>query len=353
MTIHSIRLQNFRSYLDDTFEFGSGVNIIVGPNASGKTNLLESILLVCRGGSYRVSTPGLINFDSDWSRIEAGSSNGSRIVKIDARVSPLKKTYTVNDDDYARLPTSKTIPVVLFEPDHLRLLAGSPERRRAHLDDLLEQTTPGYGKTRRAYQRVLMQRNALLKKGYTAGAGQMFAWNIRLSELGGQIAIARHSLTSILDERLADIYPAISHDKTKVSLEYLTGHNLSSYSTSLLKQLENTTDQDFQRGFTGSGPHRDDLSIEFDGRDVRDVASRGEVRTLLLGLKIVELELLRDIRGQSPLLLLDDVFSELDGARRQALTNFLQSYQTFITTTDADVVVQHFMDKCTIIPIQK
>lgn len=351
--IKDIRLQHFRSYTDDTFEFGTGVNIIVGPNASGKTNLLESLLMVTRGGSYRVTGPGLVQFDKNWARIDASTTKGQRLVKLDGRSGVMKRLYSIDGQEYHRLPLSKKIPSVLFEPDHLRLLNGSPERRRTHLDDLLEQSEPEFGKLRRSYQRALIQRNSLLKKGQNVASSQMFAWNIRLSELGGQIAVARHKLSQELATRLKDLYPAIAHDTTKVTLEYVSSCGIENYSTNLLKKLEANIDLDYQRGFTSYGPHRDDLSVQFDGRDVRDVASRGEVRTLLLGLKIVELQILESKHAQKPILLLDDVFSELDGARRQALTSFLQSYQTFITTTDADVVIQHFMDKCTIIPTSR
>ncbi len=348
--INDIRLQHFRSYTDETFEFEKGVNIIVGPNASGKTNLLEALLVTCLGSSYRSTSSGLVQFRKPWTRLEAHTNQGERIVKLDAREGTLKRTYEIDGEVYARLGHAKTIPVVLFEPEHLRLLNGSPERRRTYLDDLLEQTTPGYGRTRRAYRRVLAQRNALLKKGAGHGSSQLFAWNIRLSELGGQIAVAREMLVARLGQDLAPLYKKLSGDKASVSLVYMGSCSTQNYSSELLQKLEKQQDMDYLRGFTSYGPHRDDLQLLFDKHEAATIASRGETRTLLLALKIMELKLLEEIRGQKPLLLLDDVFSELDGARRQALTKFLSDYQTFITTTDADVVVQHFMDNCHIIP---
>lgn len=126
---------------------------------------------------------------------------------------------------------------------------------------------------------------------------------------------------------------------------------LEGYETSLLKKLEGSLELDIKRGFTGNGPHRDDLGVYLDGKPVIEVASRGEIRTIILVLKVTELKLLEDILGQPPILLLDDVFSELDTRRRQALTSYVSGYQTFITTTDADVVVQHFTD-CNIIPLK-
>lgn len=150
--IHDIRVQNFRSYKDSAFEFGDGVNIVVGPNASGKTNLLEAILVVARGTSYRTkSARDLVQFDKDWARLEASTETGQRILKIDNQQEPATKTFDINSQIYRRLPLGKTLPVVLFEPEHLRLLNGQPERRRDYLDDILEQTISGYGKLRRDY----------------------------------------------------------------------------------------------------------------------------------------------------------------------------------------------------------
>jgi DNA replication and repair protein RecF len=350
--IQDLRLQHFRSYRDETFEFEDGVNIIVGPNASGKTNLLEALLVTCLGNSYRSSGHGLIEFDHPWTRLESHTTEGERVIKLDNRTGVLKRVYELDGQSGARMSHAKTIPVVLFEPDHLRLLSGSPERRRGFVDDLLEQTTPGYGRTRRAYKRVLAQRNALLKKGAVHGSSQLFAWNIRLSELGGQIAVARMDLIEKLNKGLSPLYKKLSGDKTVVTLAYDSSCVVQNYSSDLLQKLEKSTDLDYLRGFTSYGPHREDIKLLFGTHEASDVASRGETRTLLLGLKIVELGLLEETRGQKPILLLDDVFSELDGARRQALTKYLSKYQTFITTTDADVVVQHFIESCHIIPTQ-
>jgi DNA replication and repair protein RecF len=349
--ISDIRLQSFRSYNDETFEFGEGVNIIVGPNASGKTNLLEAILVTCSGSSYRAGSAELITFSKPWARLEAHVDGRARIVKIDNRVQPAKKTYEIDDRVYARLPHSKTVPWVLFEPSHLRLLHGSPESRREYIDDLLEQTVTGFGAQRRAYKRTLAQRNNLLKKLSPTGANQLFAWNVRLSELGGQIFDQRRALVSQLSPQVAELYNQLSNDDKRVELVYRATCSQNNYGSQMLHKLEASMEDDILRGFTACGPHRDDFSLVLNSRPAPEVASRGEIRTALLALKIAELRLVESIRGSKPILLLDDVFSELDGARRQALTKHLANYQTFITTTDADVVLQHFMQNCTVIPI--
>jgi DNA replication and repair protein RecF len=180
---------------------------------------------------------------------------------------------------------------------------------------------------------------------------EIFPWNIRLSELGGLLAENRIRLLQTLNETSSELYGSLANKPSSVELNYETKFSLSHYGSSLLKSLEHTFELDVMRGFTGNGPHREDMNIVINGHPSQSSASRGETRTAVLMLKVMELQLIEQARGESPLLLLDDVFSELDGARRQALTNYLQNYQTFITTTDADVVVQHFMDRCTIIPL--
>jgi len=352
--ISDIRLQHFRSYGDETFELDKGVNIVVGPNASGKTNLLEALLVGFLGGSYRVRDAELIKHGKPWSRLDMHTDEGVRTLKLErAPNERVQKNFVINKYVHRRLPQSKTLPVVLFEPNHLQLLHGPRELRREFMDNLLEQLVPGFGSTRRQYKRALAQRNALLKLQSPEAKPQLFTWNIRLSELGGQIADARQKLLSQINEMITELYQKLSHSDAKVELVYLTSCGGAQYGSRMLQKLDEHSELDLQRGFTAYGPHRDDIQILLNGHKAEETASRGEIRTLLLCLKIIETRLLEETRGKKPILLLDDVFSELDGARRRALTDFLSGYQVIITTTDADVVVQHFMDRCHIIPIQK
>jgi DNA replication and repair protein RecF len=350
--ISDLRLQNFRSYSDASFEFGEGVNIIVGPNGSGKTNLLEAILVLARGSSYRVADIDLVQFDQTWLRLDATLEPGddTRTVKLVTEPRQIK-SYELNGKNYLRLTLQHMLPVVLFEPNDLMLLHGSPEIRRNYLDDILEQTSPGYTSFRRNYRRLLSQRNALLKRQLAPSAQELFPWNLRLSELGATIARARLALSEEFAKKLGDIYTQISQSETKVSIVYHSKFPASTYESHLLEKLESHAHEDAQRGFTAYGPHREDFVVTFDGRPADELASRGETRTAVLALKIIELQLLEATRGVTPLLLLDDVFSELDGIRRRALTSFLQHYQTFLTTTDADIVVKHFTETATIIPL--
>jgi DNA replication and repair protein RecF len=347
-----LRLQNFRSYKDESFEFDPGVNIIVGPNASGKTNLLEAILMIARGSSYRAKDSELIRFDQSWARLDCNLSNSKqRTIKLVAHPK-LNKTYELESKSYQRLSLANSLPVVLFEPNHLQLLAGKPELRRDYLDDLLEQAVSGYSTLRRKYRRTLTQRNTLLKQAKQPTQTQLFPWNLRLSELAGHIVRARSQLIAKMNSKASPTYKTLSRTKNNLSFNYQSNWYSDSYQSHLLKKLETDIEIDHSRGFTTSGPHRDDLLILLDNHLSQNSASRGEVRSIVLVLKILELQILQSIRDdQQPLLLLDDVFSELDGKRRHALTDYLVPYQTFITTTDADIVLKHFTEHCNVMAL--
>ncbi|RTK95195.1 DNA replication and repair protein RecF [Candidatus Saccharibacteria bacterium] len=349
--VTDLRLFNFRSYTQAAFEFGEGVNIIVGPNASGKTNLLEAVLVVCSGSSYRVKDADLISFEQPWARLESDTPEGARKVTIERAEDLTKKKFTINSAQQSRLSLQKKIPVVVFEPEHLRLLHGGPENRRSFLDSLLEQTVPGYGKLLRDYKRTLAQRNAVLKQTTAGTPSQLFAWDVRLSELGAKIVQERVLLVAELKKRMSELYSRLAHNDFMVDIEYISDCDTANYSSQMLHRLSVKLETDRLRGFTSTGPHRHDFQVYVDGHPASLAASRGESRTLLLALKLLELERIELVRNKKPVLLLDDVFSELDGARRKALTTHLKDYQTFITTTDADIVVQHFMGDCTIIPL--
>jgi DNA replication and repair protein RecF len=339
--ISDIRLQHFRSYNDAFFELDPSVNIIVGANASGKTNLLEAVLVTAHGASYRAKDAELLQFGQDWARIDAHTPTETRVVKLQT-IPTFSKSFEFDGKVLTRLAQVRTLPTVLFEPNHLLLMSGSPDLRRSFLDDLIEQTVPGYGATRKHYRRVLSQRNSLLKKNPPNLEQQLFVWNVRLSELGGQMAKQRFELVTRFNERISDLYSSLANRTNHIELVYATRFSQTSYESQLLHKLETSTDMDVLRGFTAYGPHRDDLVATIDSHPFQEAASRGETRTLVLALKILELQLLEEVRGVKPILLLDDVFSELDQERRQALTGYVYSYQTFITTTDADIAANQF-----------
>jgi DNA replication and repair protein RecF len=350
MVFTDIRLQNFRSYKDASFELDKGVNIVVGPNTAGKTNLLEAVMVASTGKSYRVKDSELIAKGAEWVRVDVhDSKNHQRTVKITAEAGRVNKTFELDGKEYKRLNHNLRRPAVLFEPNHLFLFHDEPKKRREFIDGLGAQLDGGYQTLLNSYKRALAQRNSLLKQN--RAKGQIFVWNFKLADIGGKIATRRLELIENINKSLGRVYSDLAAAKSKVEIGYKTDISAANYGSSLLKKLEANFERDRDMGFTGNGPHRDDLTADLNGGSVSQIASRGEIRTLMLTLKIIETRLIEEKTGIKPLLLLDDVFSELDGARRKALTDFLKSYQVVITTTDADLVVKNFAQSCQIIPL--
>lgn len=335
--IAAVRLQQFRSYHDKTVEFSPGVNIIVGPNASGKTNLLEAVMVVCRGSSYRAPDSELIMHGKKWARIDGQTDYGPRTIKL-IKGNKTAKELIVNNKSYKRITASGQLPLVLFEPNHLLMLSGPPELRRAYMDSILELVKPGYKKTLSDYKKTLKQRNHLLKT-QQATANNLFPWNIRLSHLGGYLAYSRNEIVTQLNKNVSRVYSTVSNNKEKISLRYNSCAALALYESQLLKLLESDLDLDLRRGFTGKGPHREDMEVLIGGREPSSFASRGEARSVVVALKILESNVISHNLNLKPILLFDDVFSELDTKRRQALTQLLDGHQSLITTTDADKAI--------------
>lgn len=297
--------------------------------------------------SWRAMTSETISFNKPWTRLDSHTISGTRALKITRE--PPAKTYELDGRSFKRLETARKLPVCLFEPNHLLILSGKPELRRAYLDDLAEQIFPEFGPIRHKYSRVLAQRNHLLKQPNVSSS--IFSWNIRLTELAGQIIGRRTELLEKISSQIDKTYQALASSKDRVGVSYSSLVATLSYETDLLKKLETNLDEETVRGYTLYGPHRDDLTISINDKPTSLSASRGEMRTLTLALKILETQIIEEVNGAKPLLLLDDVFSELDGRRRQQLTKYIKSYQTFITTTDADVVLAYFTNSTNIIPL--
>lgn len=338
--ISDVRLQNFRSYKDSSFEFEPGVNIVVGPNASGKTNLLEALLVLCRGKSYRNTDQDLVRFEAPWSRLDMHVGDHERSVLWQPKDDRFEKSFLLDGNKKLRLSHTHTVPVVLFEPNHLQLLTSSPSLRRDFIDGILEQTIPTFSTTRNYYKRAITQRNHLLRTA--ASRDDMFVWDVRVSELGGQIIQARKAFIEKNSLLLQDFYTELAGKEQLAGLDYVSNLAAGDEASSLLKALQSRYVQDKERGFTTVGPHRDDIIPNLNNHELPSAGSRGETRTMLLALKLLEVKAVEQARGQKPILLLDDVFSELDGARRKALTEHLKDHQAFITTTDADIVTKNF-----------
>lgn len=343
MFFTSARLQNYRSYIDSSFEFDKGVNIIVGPNASGKTNLLDALHFIATGFPIRTSQEFIINNQHQWAKVDVlNNKNQERSIKLKINE---RTEIVIDNKSYKRLSVDTKIPIVLFEPGHLYQITTAPEQRRMFLDDILNKVDNEFISVKNNYTRVLRQRNSLLKKQINEVKQQIFAWDVRLSEIAGKYIEKRQNLIELINNQISNIYSEIANKKHKLQLNYESKSPTSNYASSLLKLLQTKLETDYQRGFTNYGPHRDDISVIIDGKDIRGVASRGETRSILLSLKVFEARLLKKVYNQKPLLLLDDVFGELDGSRRKSLIEFMSSSQTFITTTDADIIGHDFIQR--------
>lgn len=340
MPLQSLHLTNFRSYPEMSFELNPAVTLVVGPNASGKTNLLESLYVLASTKSFRARDRDLVRHGEDFFRIAATSDTTEYALGL--RIHPgTEKRVTHDGVKRALIHHVGQIQVTLFEPTDLELVGGPPDGRRRYLDYILCQTDRNYLKTLQDYRRVLRQRNALLE-GFTVESvrGQIFSWDVKLTELAAEIFAARTRLIDYLNDRLPALYADIAGSPALVQLSYLPSVNASNYTDNFLDGLTRNLPRDLGAGFTTIGPHREDFRVQFKGNDIMAEASRGEIRTLVLALKLAELSYSAERTGRRPLLLLDDVFSELDHDRRTYLLQRLSGYQTVITTTDADTVVR-------------
>jgi DNA replication and repair protein RecF len=327
------------------------VTVIVGNNGSGKTSIIEAIYVALQGTSFKGSDNDILRYESPWWRIEIEFDNFiKRVITYDPELSTGRKKIVIGDKVMYRLPIKYKQPVVLFEPDDLRLLHGSPTRRRQFIDRFISQLDPIYQSAIHKYDRALKQRNNLLKK-HRVGQNELFVWDIALSEYGAYIIEKRVAFIEQINSKLNDQYNSIAKSRNVASVNYSNTY-IGDIKQKLLNDLHGHIERDKALGFTSTGPHRHDVIFRFNGYSALDVASRGEVRTIVLAIKFMEVEIIEQITNVKPIILLDDVFSELDGSRRQAITKYLRHYQTIITTTDADVVIKGFKKNTNLVKLK-
>jgi DNA replication and repair protein RecF len=351
MKIQGLELTNFRSYERAAFELHPDVTLVVGPNASGKTNLLESLYVLASTKSFRARDRDLIRHEQDHFRVVARDGEleyalGVRAAGTGGVAGPaggaMEKKITHDGVKRTLVAHVGSIQVTLFEPTDLDLVAGPPEGRRRYLDFVLCQTDRTYLKTLQQYRRVLRQRNALLDGFDIEGIReQIFGWDVKLAELSIEVYERRQRLLEVLNETVPGVYGEIAGEREEVRLEYLPSV-AGGYAEGFLEALARNLTRDLAAGFTTIGPHREDFRVHFKNNDIMAVASRGEVRTVVLAMKLAELGYAEAKTGVRPILLLDDVFSELDRDRRGYLLGRLVGHQTIITTTDADSIAREF-----------
>lgn len=336
MPITSLSLTNFRSYSNQEISLNPVATLIIGPNATGKTNLLEALYVLATTKSFRARDGELIHHGGGFYRLEAHIDDTKLSLGYQTTDRGTEKRVRHDGVEQSLVSHLGTIRVVLFEPNDLLLINGGPDRRRRYLDFVLSQTDKRYVKVLSRYKRVLQQRNRLLTN-WAGQTDELFAWNIKLTELASEIHSRRQAVISHINRMSSEVYARIAGSPEGLVLTYRGTTDHGDYPTSFLQLLESNLQRDIAAGFTTAGPHRDDFAITFKSSPIVSVASRGEMRTVVLALKLAELAYIEQQTNTKPILLLDDVFSELDDSRRRFLLDTLGEYQSVITTTNADV----------------
>lgn len=347
-----LELKDFRSYAQLRFEPDRGVNVFIGPNGAGKTNLLEAIGYLSMQKSFRRTPDGaLIRLGQESAVVRGGFEDSAGIVDVAVEVpSQGRRQVLVNGKRPARLgDVATTIPVVAFLPDDLDVVKRGPSLRREYLDDLGAQLAPTVGADQREYEQSLRQRNALLRQhGRHTDPMTLDVWDVRVAEAGGRVVANRLALLMRLRDRLSKSYHTVGGagegrllpTYNAAWFELGDERTFEEYASSLLRALEDRRERDLELRSTSVGPHRDDPGFELDGRDVRVQASQGEQRSVALSLRIAAYQLLEQRHGRPPILLLDDVFSELDPSRAAGVTELLPRGQVFVTSARDDEVPQ-------------
>lgn len=330
--VTKLSVQHIRSHDSFIATLSPGVTVITGKNGSGKTSLIEALYLALQGSSFKGVDSDMLRGGESWWRIDvAFEDDNKRTVSYDSERELSRKKFVVDDHVAYRLQPKHKYPVVLFEPDDLRLLQGSPTRRRQFIDRFISQLDPLYGVSLRKYERSLKQRNNLLKKLHKV-TDELFVWNVALSEYGAYIIEKRIAFIEQINSKITAVYNDIAALNDEISVHY--SHTfIGDIKQKLLTELDRASARDAMIGSTSVGPHRHDILFLFNNSPAQSSASRGEVRTIVLALKFLEVDIIEQIVGQRPLILLDDVFSELDASRQKALSDHVRAHQIIITTT--------------------
>lgn len=340
-----LSVYNFRSFGEYDLQLGETVNVLVGRNAAGKTNLVECLQLLTSGQSFRRPSPrDLVRQGSDSCRAQCALEGEGRLLEMGLTVSSGRRAFTRNGKKVTAAGVRGVLPSVLFCPDHLDMVKRSASVRRAALDDFGVQLNEQYARLVATYERTVEQRNNLLKEPYV-DRGLLAAWDESLSATGAALMVHRASLLSRVRDHAARAYAAIAPGE-QLGVAYVPSvygdgpmegplPPRDEVQERFLRALDERRDEELRRGVTLSGPHRDEVLFTIDARDARSFASQGQQRSVVLAWKIAEVAVTRDILGRPPLLLLDDVMSELDAFRREAIMHFIEDgVQTVITTTN-------------------
>ncbi len=332
MIINKIYLENFRNYDSEVIELNKEKNVFFGLNGQGKTNIIEAIYYFCTCKSFRsVHDREVIKFGRDYSHIKIEFESKKRDNTADIYITD-KKSVKFNGVNLEKLSEMVGIAnMVIFTPEHLNLIKDGPGVRRSFLDVFISQIKPTYFKHLMTYYHILKQRNNILKNKKMLS--QIDVWDEKLAEAGVVLCKERQEALKVIDKYIAQ-YKTEEED---LSIEYISGIKGDfTDKENFLNQLKSSLQRDLEKGITMTGPHRDDFDVLLNGKSLKKYGSQGQMRTAVLKIKLSECEIIKSITGEEPLLLLDDVLSELDEHRRKYFTENINGRQVIITCTDKD-----------------
>lgn len=357
LKVETLSLWNFRSFEDRTISFDERMTIVCGPNAVGKTNAVEALQLLTAGASFRKPTASeLLREGAEAGRADLSLAGDGREVDAALTLKDGKRRFFWCGKPCHAHDLAGNLMSVLFTPDDLSLVKRSASYRRDELDAFGAQVNRGYAKVLRTYTRGIEQRNRLLK-GTPVDLALLDAWDASVALGAATLLVHRLALFRRLSAAAHDIYGRIAQEELscayRSSLGALPdGASRDGLASLMAEALEQGREQDLRRQMSCVGPHRDDIAFALDGRDARSFASQGQQRSIVLAWKMAEVEVSRQILGSSPLLLLDDVMSELDEGRRRALTSFMQEeMQTVITTTNLGYFPDELLERAKVVEI--
>ncbi len=352
MKISRIKLTNFRSHVNFSEKF-SPQTIIIGPNGVGKTNIIEAILLASTTRSHRTNHDrDLIAWESEFARNEIHleeNDQKSIIATFITNTPTFSKSYMLNNSPKKASEIVGFFQSVLFSPESLDLVYSSPSLRRRFLDIILCQSDRHYLRQLSQYNHVIRERNKLLfylNRG-NSHVDELQFWDDKVITLGSDIINKRANLCQSLDQSIKKAYPLVSGTKDKSEIIYKNNVNPEQFEKTILENRQ----REIKYTSTLFGPHRDDLLFFLNDHPLSTSGSRGECRSFILALKLAEIDYLTKIHNQPPVLLLDDVFSELDHDRRSRLADIIENQQTIITATDLDNIDKKTIKTATIIKL--
>lgn len=338
MYVSGLTVADFRNYSFETVRLADKINFIVGKNAQGKTNLIEAVCLCSVGKSARTPRDKeLIRQGKTRARVSLTAQKSHGADKVEIILDETGKHISVNGLPLTRIgELMGVVPTVFFSPDEMRIVKEAPSDRRRFMDIALCQMSKAYFYVLSRYNKALMQRNKLLKSGYATNDA-LDVWDMQLSDSGARIIKTRRGFIKNLNEYTRECHEFLTDGAESLSLNYesIQGEDAEEIKDAYIRQLLSDRERDRARGYTHSGPHKDDIAFKIGDLDIRAFGSQGQQRTAALAVKLAEVELVGQ-RGEYPVLLLDDVLSELDLGRQKRLISKIKDHQTIITCTHID-----------------